>query len=104
MATITATSGTVRLTRNMILAAEARLGQVPGLDTVFCTYHDGILTLSGHVATAQLRRLACVIAKALDGVHEVENEVVVTPSWVDMPQAAGPGAFSVASGPAAFAH
>lgn len=88
----------------MILAAEARLGAVPGLDTVFCTFHDGVLTISGHVATVQLRQLASRIAQGLDGVHEVQNEVVVTVSWVSMPQhARARHEFPARSGLPAFA-
>jgi hypothetical protein len=67
------------ITANTILAAEARLRRFPGLATVFCTFHDGILTLSGHVASQRLRRLAPMIVLGLREVCTIENEIVVVP-------------------------
>ena len=83
----------------MILAAEARLGRATGLGTVFCTFCNGVLTLSGYVATVPLRQLASKIAEGLDGVDEVRNEVVVTGSWHARPR----HEFPVQSGLPAFA-
>jgi len=94
MSTITAARESARRTKT-ILAAEARLRQAfPDLAAIFCTFHDGILTLSGGVASTHLRELAAIIVQEVQGVHEVHNEVVVTkpriatpqqlPSWSDL--------------------
>jgi hypothetical protein len=69
------------LTRAVILAAEARLRRCPfpALRLVFCTFHDGILTLAGQVPSPFLRQLAPLFVQGLRGVDTVANELVIVP-------------------------
>src|SRR5579864_1980273 len=65
--------------KTVILAAEARLrrSSFPELRLVFCTFHHGILTLTGRVSSRYLLQLASTIVEGLHGVEEIDNQLVV---------------------------
>lgn len=55
---------------------------VAGLDVGTTTF-DGVVQLSGFVATAEQRERAGEIARQVDGVQEVENNITVNPRAVE---------------------
>jgi hypothetical protein len=60
------------------VAAETRLGRCsPELRRVFCTFHDGVLTLAGSVPTSYLRQIAPAVVVGIADVKDINNEIVV---------------------------
>jgi osmotically-inducible protein OsmY len=47
------------------------------LRRVRCSYHDGILTLHGHVPSFFLKQMAQSVVSRVDGVRRVNNEIKV---------------------------
>jgi osmotically-inducible protein OsmY len=49
---------------------------------VSCEFHEGVLTLRGHVPTFHLKQIAQTLIRNLDGVEEINNrlEVVAPPN------------------------
>jgi len=80
-ATVIAEAAGCQLARQVILAAEGRLRRscFPELRLGFCTFSEGILTLSGVVSNHFLRRLAANIMQGLGGVVAVDNQFMVKP-------------------------
>jgi osmotically-inducible protein OsmY len=74
-------AGQVQLARATILAAERRLKRSPfrELRLVFCTFDDGVLTLSGRVSSSFLRTLASTFVQNVENVRAVANHLVVKP-------------------------
>jgi hypothetical protein len=68
-----------QITRDTILAAEARLQRAsfPELRGVYCTFCDGVLTVAGSVPSEFFRELAPRVVHGLDHVETIENNVVV---------------------------
>lgn len=48
---------------------------------ISCDFHEGVLTLRGHVSTFYLKQLAQELIRRLDGAEEVNNrlEVAIAP-------------------------
>lgn len=59
-----------RLRRNAYLSME----------DIRCDHHDGVIRLSGHVATYFLKQMAQETVLGVSGVLAVENEVEVLPA------------------------
>ncbi|HVS35749.1 MAG TPA: BON domain-containing protein [Gemmataceae bacterium] len=59
--------------------AETRLRQEPCADLrgVSCQWDEGVLTLRGRVRTAALRRIAEALARRMEEVHGVVNDIAV---------------------------
>ena len=47
------------------------------LSRVTCEYHEGILTLRGHVSSYYMKQIAQTIVQHVDGVERVVNRVEV---------------------------
>jgi osmotically-inducible protein OsmY len=59
---------------------------------VRCGFHEGQLTLHGHVPTFYLLQVAQELVCRLPGVEEVENRIVVDPECRTLPSAVEPSA------------
>ncbi len=62
--------------------AEGRLRHHPYLvlRRIACEYHDGILTLLGHVPTYYLKQIAQAAVAGIQGVERIKNEIQVVNS------------------------
>ena len=47
------------------------------LHLISCEYHEGLLTLHGHVSTFHLKQVAQTLIRDLDGVGEINNRLEV---------------------------
>jgi len=47
------------------------------LHLISCEFHQGVLTLRGHVSTFHLKQLAQTLIRELDGVGEINNRLEV---------------------------
>lgn len=58
---------------------ESRLRAKPhlALNHVFCAWRNGVLTLSGCVPTHSLRRIAEALARRVEGIEHIENDIEV---------------------------
>lgn len=45
---------------------------------VSCSFHDGVLTLTGHVPTFHHKQLAQTAVAGLAGVNQVDNQIEVS--------------------------
>jgi osmotically-inducible protein OsmY len=59
--------------------AEDRLQHCPypELKNVFCSFHEGVLTLRGRVSSYYLKQLAQTVVGGLAGVMELNNQLEV---------------------------
>jgi osmotically-inducible protein OsmY len=57
--------------------ADLRHSPYPELWRVTCEYHEGILTLRGHVSSFYMTQIAQTIVQHVDGVERVVNRVEV---------------------------
>jgi osmotically-inducible protein OsmY len=47
------------------------------LRKILCEFHEGVLTLRGHVSTFHLKQVAQTLVRKLEGVGEINNRVEV---------------------------
>ena len=47
------------------------------LHLVLCEFHEGVLTLRGHVSSFHLKQVAQTLIRKLDGVGEINNRLEV---------------------------
>lgn len=57
-----------------------RTGRYSALQTVTCSYHDGILELTGHLPSNYLKQIAQSLVIDLEGVTAIANRIEVTPT------------------------
>jgi len=50
------------------------------LHFVSCEFHEGVLTLRGHVSTFHMKQVAQTLVRDLDGVGEINNRLEVAAS------------------------
>jgi osmotically-inducible protein OsmY len=66
---------------NLAVPAEAqsrlRTSNYGELHLVSCEFHEGLLTLRGHVSSFHLKQLAQTLVRDLDGVGEINNRLEV---------------------------
>lgn len=60
-------------------AAQSRVRKsgYPELHFISCEFHEGILTLRGHVSSFYLKQIAQTLIRGLDGVGEINNRLEV---------------------------
>ncbi len=65
--------------RQIETAARFKLHQssYPELWRLTCEYHEGIVTLRGHVSSFYMKQIAQTIARRVEGVERVVNRVEV---------------------------
>ena len=69
------------LTEELLVQAEAqsrlRTSGYHELHLVSCEFHEGVLTLRGHVSSFYLKQVAQTLIRDLDGVGEINNRLDV---------------------------
>ena len=53
------------------------------LHCISCDFHEGVLTLRGHVSTFHLKQVAQTLIRDVDGVGEINNRLEVAASLND---------------------
>ena len=68
----------------ILMEAQLRLRNsgYPELHLVSCEFHEGVLSLRGHVSSFYLKQIAQTLIRGLAGVGEVNNRLEVAPSPV----------------------
>jgi hyperosmotically inducible protein len=81
-----------------LLVAEIK-GKLIGVDpnsatSVGVSVHDGVATLTGTVRTAQARTQSVAVARGVDGIHEVRDQLRVDPNAPTVGQRLGDAALA----------
>lgn len=65
--------------QKLLDAADQRLRVSPYLELrrVTCSFHEGVLTLTGHVSSYYLRQIAQTLLRGLAGVQAIDNRLAV---------------------------
>jgi hypothetical protein len=72
-------TGRRQATRDIILSAEAKLKRscFPELRLVFCSFSEGVLSLSGTVSSEFLKLLASRLVRGIAGVDSIQNDLLL---------------------------